>query len=528
MISKDLSRLIQQEGNQEESPEMQSLMKKLKDKPFWTWHNERHREQSNPRDINTHGHCCFNHIIGLPTKGGQEKSMFDYEHMLYKSLMQNSYLNSDISQLPRPNSLVERDKMRRVMAEKTNADFRNKHVWIKKATGLGVTEFMLRLMAWLCLRNDDYRNSQMVIVTGPNQDIAIKLIKRMKALFERHGITFDSKETVIELNGCSIEAYPSNHIDACRSLSNPKIILIDEGDFFRMNEQESVRMVAERYIGKSDPYIVIVSTPNAPDGLMQKIEKEPFETCIYKKIFLDYTYGIDKIYTREEIEKAKMSPSFRGEYMLEYQGLIGNVFSHQLIERCQQIEYNPQVVILNCKISVGIDPSFGSSKFGIVVTRYANGRIEVIEAEEHERPDFSVMIDRIWQIKRKHGITTVYCDAANPEIWQSLKKEFKEDSRSQYVVDKLAWCKKNSLDPANYMIVVPVPFSTMGGSMLQHCKSLVEDADSLVAIHPSFDKLLIGLRTAVATDYKLNKEETSYDDIVDAFRLSLQFYKMGK
>jgi hypothetical protein len=55
--------------------------------------------------------------------------------------------------------------------------FKEKHLWIKKATGLGVTEFMLRFMAWLCLRNDDYQNSQMCIVTGPNQDIAIKLIK---------------------------------------------------------------------------------------------------------------------------------------------------------------------------------------------------------------------------------------------------------------------------------------------------------------------------------------------------------------
>ena len=73
-------------------------------------------------------------------------------------------------------------------------------------------------------------------------------------------------------------------------------------------------------------------------------------------------------------------------------------------------------------------------------------RIEVVEAEEYDRPDFSQMINRVWEIKRKHGITTIYCDAANPEIWQSLKKEFKEDSRSQYVVDKLAWCKKNSLD----------------------------------------------------------------------------------
>ena len=63
----------------------------------------------------------------------------------------------------------------------------------------------------------------MVIVTGPNQELAIKLIKRIKALFEPAGITFDSKETVIELNGCSIEAYPSNHIDAFRSLTNPEV-----------------------------------------------------------------------------------------------------------------------------------------------------------------------------------------------------------------------------------------------------------------------------------------------------------------
>ena len=80
--------------------------------------------------------------------------------------------------------------------------FKEKHLWIKKATGLGVTEFMLRFMAWLCLRNDDYRDSQMVIVTGPNQMLAVKLIKRMKGLFaDKLGATFDSKETVLNLNG---------------------------------------------------------------------------------------------------------------------------------------------------------------------------------------------------------------------------------------------------------------------------------------------------------------------------------------
>ena len=42
----------------------------------------------------------------------------------------------------------------------------------------------------------------------------------------------------------------------------------------------------------------MVSTPNAPNGLFEKIEKEPDETCIYPRLFLDYTYGLDRIYTR--------------------------------------------------------------------------------------------------------------------------------------------------------------------------------------------------------------------------------------
>ena len=189
--------------------------------------------------------------------------------------------------------------------------FKDKHLWIKKATGLGISEFMLRLMAWLAVRNNDYRNSQMCIVTGPNIDIAIKLIKRLKAMFENKlGILFDNKETVIELNGCSIEAYPSNHLDSYRALENPKFILLDEADFWRKSDQQDVSHVSERYIGKSNPFIVMVSTPNAPNGLFEKIEKEPEETCIYRRLLLDYSYGLDKIYSREEIDKATKSPSF--------------------------------------------------------------------------------------------------------------------------------------------------------------------------------------------------------------------------
>ena len=162
------------------------------------------------------------------------------------------------------------------------------------------------------------------------------------------------------------------------------------------------------------------------------------------------------------------------------------------IENCQKIEYNPDQIIPSAKVSIGIDPSFGSSKFGIVATRFVNERIEVIEAEEFERPDFNEMINRVWEIKQQHKIDdnnlTIYCDAANPEIWSSLKKMFKEPHLEQYVFSKLSEYKKNN-------------------------------------INPRFDKVLTALRTAAANEYKLDKEQTSYHDILDALRLSLQLYQ---
>jgi len=93
-----------------------------------------------------------------------------------------------------------------------------------------------------------------------------------------------------------------------RGLPNVSFILLDEADFFPVGQKQDVRDVSERYIAKSNPYIVMVSTPNAPDGLFERIEKEPEETCLYKRLFLDYTYGFGRIYAEEEITKAKESP----------------------------------------------------------------------------------------------------------------------------------------------------------------------------------------------------------------------------
>lgn len=78
-------------------------------------------------DIKMNADCCFNHI-GLPQKNNADKPLYDYEGIIFDSLV---------------------------------AQNGNKHLWIKKATGLGISEFMLRFIAWLCLKDNALSGSQM-------------------------------------------------------------------------------------------------------------------------------------------------------------------------------------------------------------------------------------------------------------------------------------------------------------------------------------------------------------------------------
>ena len=142
ILFKDLYKLV---SSQQQSAHKE-LFQRLQNKPFWIWNKEEHKLE----DTRTNGDCCFNHIIGLPQKDGDDKPLYDYEQLIFAALM-----------------------------GKAN----NKHLWIKKATGLGVSEFMLRFMPWLCLKDNSLSGSQMCIVTGPRIELAIALIDRMKGLF---------------------------------------------------------------------------------------------------------------------------------------------------------------------------------------------------------------------------------------------------------------------------------------------------------------------------------------------------------
>ncbi|HKI09145.1 MAG TPA: hypothetical protein VKA09_12175 [Nitrososphaeraceae archaeon] len=90
-----------------------------------------------------------------------------------------------------------------------------------------------------------------------------------------------------------------------------------------------------------------------------------------------------------------------------------------------------------------------------MVTQLVNGRIEVIHAEEHDRPNFSDMIQEIWNIKNKCGyISNIYVDAANPEVWEALKREFSETYNELYMKETISRCKQYNLHIEDNMVVV--------------------------------------------------------------------------
>jgi hypothetical protein len=485
-LSKILDKYEQQLGYSSSNIQQFELLKGL---PFYDW---QHQYSSN----------TFNHAIGLPQKNGQAMPLFDYEQMLFDTLQTN------------------------------------KHIWIKKATGLGVTEFMLRYMAWLCFHNSEtlIAGSQMCIVTGPRIELAITLIDRMKGFFQSQAassfnpISFDTKETVIELNGVHIEAYPSHHLDAMRGLKDVSFIYLDEANFFPPGQQQDARDVSERYIAKSNPWIVMVSTPNAPDGLFERVEREPEETCLYKRLFLDYTYGLDRIYAVEEIQKAKSSPSFEREYNLRYLGKVGNVFHALDIEAaiCTQkegqemMEWNTSTMIGR---SMGIDVAWGdTSKFALVITQYRNNKVEVFYAESFEKPQMNEIINHIMQLKQRHHITKIYCDGANPEVIRELKNRIGEyHDYYDRLTEEQIW----SLRSSDSWQVIPVNFQKKHREMLEWTYTLM--AKRFIKIHPSLQQLIVSLRTAIVIDdWKLDKQQSSHHDILDSFRLALCNYEFPK
>lgn len=466
------------------------LLQDVQGLPFWIENRVEHKQliDAAKAEGRSRLNCCFNHVIGLPHKNLQPLPIFDYEMDVVQALESND------------------------------------RVWVKKARGLGVTELMIRYIVWLCMRDNRLRKSLICIVTGPTRDIADEHIMRISRLFEPLGIYLDSTRGNTEINDVIIRSFPSHHVSTMRGYDMVPLIFLDEADFFPKKEQRESRSVAEGYIIKTHPKIVMVSTPDRPDGLFATMEAETDNG--YTKLFLDYKVGLGKIYDPELIEQEKKREYFEREYNLRYLGRLGNVFHIQDIENAVvSLDLGQDMLESSTSTfygrSMGLDPAWGASgsNFGIVITQYRNQRVEVIYAEEVRNPYFNDVMNRVMQLKQTHHITKIYVDGSAPEVIKELKRRIGEPGHNyDHYTSKQIWSFRNGA-----WQVIPIDFKSHHIQMLNWTNELLQK--HMVRIHPRLSELLVALRTARAVDGRLDKTETSYSDVLDAFRLSLCNYE---
>ena len=369
----------------------------------------------------------------------------------------------------------------------------NKKLWIKKATGLGITEWTIRWIAWNCLKDDKWRDTQVdvsaVIITGANQDLTNKVVGRMKSLFNSE---FKTKESVVILNGCRIEAFPTNHLSPARGL-NPKVVMLDEADFFPNRYQDEARTVAERYIPKTNPFIVMISTPNLPGGLFERMEDETDNGYVMKQ--MDYTIGLNKVFRPEDIETAKKSPSFEREYNLKYGFGTGDVF-----ENLENIitEYDLQVI--GGRGGCYGDPAFGSSNFGVLGGEIRDGLLYITEANEYPRPSPSAMLDVMEDMAHRYN-DNCKIDSAHPGFIRDL------ETRGIPALPINFGLQIRDHESAN--------IQSLRSKMAINAAQMVKNGK--VRIHPSHTKLISQLRAA-QFDIKggIDKSELNFD-IGDCF-----------
>lgn len=393
-------------------------------------------------------------------------------------------------------------------------------------------------MGWLALSSDTYCLKRFVIVTGPKVKIAWDLIRRMKNLY-RDYLLEDSRLDCLILNRVTVEAFPSNTI-SMRGYEDFKFILLDEADFFEPSEQEEVVAVARGYIVKTQPWIVMVSTPHAPNSLFHRIEQmQSDEDAGFKRLHYLYPRGVGKIYKQDFLEEEKRHAYFKREYEGQYAYGVGTLFSEESILACERLgrELDAKLGLTNdntkttfpTRKSLGIDIGWGSSRTAFVLTEFIDGKIRIAYCKQFDRPDHKAMVQHTYNLIRTYsldnGSNKVYIDGSAPSFIGGVKETIGEPRE---YLDILAKAKQADTDPRYYMNIVPVNFSQRNQPMLDHVKELVDRG--AIAINPDASEgnkdLLTDLRIAKnkPDSFKIDKAENRMD-LFDALRLALEYYK---
>jgi hypothetical protein len=185
----------------------------------------------------------------------------------------------------------------------------------------------------------------------------------LKHLFiDSNPATFSTKQTIIELNSVRISAIPLDHLDDARGIPNVSFFYSDETAFYSNKKQDNLIGVSQRYILKSNPWIVFVSTPNKDGDIMHKISLE--KDSLWTKLYFDYRVAVNHMWTPQEVEHMKCSPSFPKEYDLKFGYGTSTIFNAHDIDFITSGPYDTSEETCTSPYFtkwLAIDPGWGGS-----------------------------------------------------------------------------------------------------------------------------------------------------------------------
>lgn len=182
-------------------------------------------------------------------------------------------------------------------------------------------------------------------------------------------------------------------------------------------------------------------------------------------MYFSYKTGLHKVYSEQEIERARASPSFSREMDLQFLGNVGNAFKQEDIDAAIADSYDPNANYSGTVSHwMGIDSGFGSSKTAICIVRWVNNKLEVVYASEFDRILFSDLVNLIRRLVYKYPtMAKIFCDGSSASLVGELRNSYGETvpyyNLPTETIDN--WIRSPSASP----LVVPIAFNRWSKKM---------------------------------------------------------------
>ena len=389
--------------------------------------------------------------------------------------------------------------------------------------------FLLYYIGWKCTSSNAWSGGRVNLLTSPRLDLTIDLMNRFKRLFtERNLLQFDDKSTICNINGVRVECFPSHTgLKSMRGLTDVHAIICDESSFFDANQSQEVIETLERYYAKTNPLIILCSTPSKVNDLMDIIRQQPEDKCFYHRMYLSYKVGLNRIYTPQEIAIQKKSLSFEKEYNLSFELGIDALFNAQDLEIVFSDKYDTSdeaCTLPSMSRWCGVDCGYATSAFGIVIIQWRDNKMEVVYESEVKNAEADSMRTLIHSLVTKYHLCRIFCDGSSVSFVRSLCSDYGINDVTLYD-DKTRDQLLLTSGCGGEQLIHSVTFRTKHRLILEQLHRIVSTHQ--IRVDPiKFPKVATALRTATnkpnsASIWDLDKTQSSSNDVLDALRLSL-------